>query len=253
MSSTPPDLLYSLPDDFPRDRYVATLRLLQRVQTNDQDLIGLARQCLMGLNGIAFRFRLCAEADLAFSDVDRQFGNNPTHDAYVQRANHLYVFFLSGLSVIESLVYAVHAMPAISGNLAFPMKTVDDQQAITLGQTVKRLRDQYPTAPITRALDSLQTNREFLRWLGIRNIFAHRHPLGETIYVGGREPNVRRFADLATPGKPAKGIPHQVDNILIDANTTSTFRQWLVVQLGHLIEDMASFAESFFGHLPTPP
>lgn len=253
MDTVHPILGYSLPADFPTDRYVAATKYVARIQSDDKQVIYRKRQCMLGLSGVAFRFRLCAESDRAYTTLVEAFGTSPPEDQYVQRANHFFVFFNAGQASLESLAYGVHAMLAVAGKGKFEIDTLAQQQDVKMVGTAKLLKSQLPDAPIGKSLARLVDSSEFMRWQGIRNLVTHRHHPGETILVHfGSDPVPAKLMLHQLTTKRKKPLEDLVEDLVLDQNTMPTFRKWLACQLVTLMDDTATLAESLFGHLPVP-
>lgn len=251
-----PDLLFGLPEDFPTEHFVATLRFLGRHQTDAKQRLARIREWGTAMNAVAYRFRLCAESDNAFTELHRRFGDNLPHEVRAQEANHLFVFFLAGQAAVESLVYAVHAMPAVDGNRQFRVDTMEARQKVNLQSTAELLRANYLDAAITESLHSLRIDERYLRWQGVRNMLTHRlHPSDTVeVHIGGPPIPSRRFlASVEPASRPMKGVTDQLDDVPLNADTTASRRYWLSGLLTKLMGDTAAFAESLFGHLPHLP
>lgn len=246
-----PELQFGLPTDFPVEPYVKTLGFLRRLQSDDSSEIARFRQCNLGMSGIAYRFRLLAESDEQFANLVAQYGDNPTHEHVVHRANLLFSFFLAGQASIESLAYSVHFMAASAGNSAFMADSEEAQQGVGLSSTTKLLRAHYPDSPITLSLGSLSTEAEFVQWQGIRNQAAHRHVLPTSILVKlGGEPAPAMHI-LEAPENTKKGVTAQ--EVVLDMTTTANRRQWLANRLSKLLDAESLLAEQLFHHLPARP
>lgn len=86
----------------------------------------------------------------------------------------IYVFFVSGLSVFESLGFCLYFL----GNRLQPIgfSDVANPKKITLAATTKGFEASFPQATITQRLTELSKQPEFTALEGLRNILAHRLP-----------------------------------------------------------------------------
>jgi hypothetical protein len=256
-----PTLRIALPPDFPADDFLKVQKLARRFQSDDGQAIARHRQFRMAWNAVAYRFRLGAEADEALSALIRGHGTSPSHDDHVQRANHLFVFFLAGQASVESLVFAAHAMPAALGSPGIRIDSVEDRKKVKFDKkTLDALDAAVPGTRLLGALRALMLDPAYVRWQGLRNLLDHQISPGMTAHASfGSDPQPPRYLyeRIETPGRKAKDhpglsadIPNQVDDIVIDENMTAESRKWLAAKLTDLVGGTVELAERVFGGLP---
>ncbi len=129
------------------------------------------------LLAICHRYRVCSEQNAAFKaiiddagDLWREWGADEEQNYKVEQC--LYYFFLSGLSVFESLGFCLYFVAAMIEPIKFPH--VMDPRKITLKATVSAFETSFPSGKITGDLKELLSNVTFKEIEDIRNILSHR-------------------------------------------------------------------------------
>jgi hypothetical protein len=126
---------------------------------------------------VRYRYRLCAECNDEFkalltnaSELWRAGLSDEEQNYKLERC--IYVFFMSGLSVLESFSFCLYFLGNILQPNEFPH--VGKPRGITLAATAKGFTTAFPQAAITRHLSELLQKPEFTTIDEIRNILAHR-------------------------------------------------------------------------------
>jgi len=105
-----------MPDDFPTLAHNSVTGTLSTYQRH-----ALWPECAAGWNGVARRFFAAAKADASFTGSITVNGTGPTLDERQTQEEALFVFFVAGLSAIESLAYTLYAVGAMLQPGHFPM------------------------------------------------------------------------------------------------------------------------------------
>ena len=214
---------YPFPPDFAVAEYEA---IHQRVSAKSKPNMGAWEQYTGAWNGLAHRFRTCAESDEAFTASIRQAGDAPPpSERYIQE-RELFSFFVAGLSSVESLCFALFAIGAMLRPNDFPMGTPKELRAISPESTARTFGSLYPGDAFTSALQQLTRSQEFRDWKEIRNILAHRAAPGRIIFAG-----------ITSNQQAAQWKV----GISLDLNTTSSRRQWLSGQLTAVLRAVVSY------------
>jgi len=142
---------------------------------------------------VCYRYRACSEYNASFktilagtNDLWREWGADEELNYKIEQC--LYYFFVSGLSVFESLGFCLYFVGGMMDPNKFPMS---DPRKITLKSTVSAFEATSPGSPISRNLRSLLKNSTFKQIEDIRNILAHR--------ITGRR-NVRSYGNTDSDG-----------------------------------------------------
>jgi hypothetical protein len=216
-----------LPDDFPKGPYEA---IHAQVNSGPRDA-NVDCHYRGAWNAVANRFLSCTEHDAAFNESVRRAGNAPGHlERYIQD-NSLFGFFVTGLSVIESFFFGLHAIAAMTGSSNFPMQSDAQLRQVTPESTISRFETAFPADPILVSFESIRTKSgegksvnapPYEEWREVRNVLAHRSAPGRIItptnVPGSQIPDVWRLKDLA-----------------IDESLTASRRQWLTGTLADLL------------------
>jgi hypothetical protein len=150
----------------------------------------------------------------------------------------LFGFFVTGLSVIESFFYGLHAIAAMTGSSDFPMESDAEHRKVNPENTISRFETAFPAEPILGSFASIRKKDDdgkvvntppYEEWRDIRNVLAHRSAPGRiitpTTEPGSQAPDVWRLRDLA-----------------IDESLTVSRRQWLAGTLASLLAAAEQFA-----------
>jgi len=126
---------------------------------------------------VCYRYRACSEHNESFkiilantSDLWREWGADEEQNYKLEQC--LYHFFMSGLSVFESLGFCLYFVAGMIDPQKFPY--VSDPRKITLKTMVSALEAGFPDSAITKNFRDLLNNATFTQVDDIRNILAHR-------------------------------------------------------------------------------
>ncbi len=118
------------------------------------------------------------------SELSREWGSDNEHNYKVERA--VYQFFMSSLSVFESLAYSLYFLGSMQQQAHFPQ--INDPKKITVEGTSKAFIAAFPHALLTASLVALLQDEDYKQINAMRNILAHRLAGGRSIRVeGGRD------------------------------------------------------------------
>ncbi|MGD0163335.1 MAG: hypothetical protein ABSB39_12785 [Candidatus Sulfotelmatobacter sp.] len=126
---------------------------------------------------VRYRYRLCAECSEEFRSLLANASESWRADAGDEGLSYklercIYIFFMSGLSVFESLGFCLYFLGNALEPSEFPH--VAKPKKITLDATNKAFGTAFPRAAITRRLAELTQKPEFTMLDGVRNTLAHR-------------------------------------------------------------------------------
>jgi hypothetical protein len=126
---------------------------------------------------VRYRYRACSEYNEEYkallanaSDLWREWSADEEQNYKLEKS--LYQFFISGLSVFESLGFCLYFVGSTVCTKHFSF--VSNPKHITLAVTSKAFTDAFPHASITNHLAELSRDTEYRKIDAIRNILAHR-------------------------------------------------------------------------------
>ena len=127
---------------------------------------------------VRYRYRLCAECNDEFKsavanapELWREWSALDDEHAFrVDRS--IYMFFMSGLSVFESLSFSLYFWGSMLQPGDFPY--IEKPKRITRDTTIKAFTAAFPSSEITRRLTALPNDADFSAIDDVRNILAHR-------------------------------------------------------------------------------
>ena len=138
---------------------------------------------------VAYRYRACSESNDEFkvlgsgaSELSREWGSDEEHNYKLERC--VYQFFVSGLSVFESLAYSLYFFGSVQRPAYFPH--VNDPKKVTIEGTSKEFGAAFPHASLTTGLVALLQDVDYKQISTMRNILAHRVAGGRSIHVDVR-------------------------------------------------------------------
>jgi hypothetical protein len=212
-----------MPPDFPAKLYES---VQQRVSVDLGESYPEPRKLFAGgWNAVRYRYLACAEHDQDFTCSIQQ---ERTHLERYHQERDLFGFFVTGLSTIESLCFALHAIGSIVKPNEFPIGTEQDLKEITPASTARRFAKSFQGDPLTTALKQLTKSQDFIEWSRLRNILAHRATPGRAIYVGGPQDGRIEWADIS-----------------LDHEATSSRRTWLSGVVLGLLEATDRFTAKY--------
>jgi len=173
----------SMPSGFPQIEFrafgLAAHAFFPKILSDDDlnDPLERLRQFDWAWQAVRYRYRLCFECSEEFrlllsnaSESWRSLAGDEDLSYKLERC--IYIFFMGGLSIFESLGFALYFLGSTLEPTAFPL--IAKPKKITLDATTKAFVAAFPKAVITQRLSELSKKPEFARLDGVRNILAHR-------------------------------------------------------------------------------
>jgi len=192
-----------------------------------------------GWNAVAYRFCANVEHDASFTASVREYGVSPAMDQRYRQERELLGFFVTGLSVSESLAYSTYAIGSMLDATAFPMQTPKNRKNVDIAETSRRYKKSFPTENITVVWNELLHLTEFKELKEVRHILAHRCAPS------------RRIVDSASISFQTGALTDRtvqaewtVFGIPIDENTTRTRHDWLIKTVVKILEATDKFTTS---------
>jgi hypothetical protein len=134
-------------------------------------------------NSVAYRFKAFSDSDELFTFSVNKEGPTPPHPERYTQENSLFIFFVAGLSVIESLTYAMYMIGSIVKPQDFPI-TNDDIKNIYPELVRDKYNKNFKNDAITKILTKFLISQEYHEWKEIRNILIHRTTPGRNMTLG---------------------------------------------------------------------
>jgi hypothetical protein len=212
----------AMPADFPVKPFEAVLETRRAHRESRPEAWG---EFASGWNALCWRYRAAADHADAFTRSVQKDGPGPEPEARYRQEEHLFTFFVAGLSTLEAFAYGTWAMVWASGDAAFALSTEAKRRQVKLRTLDKRLVLHYPATPLADTVRKLVANAEFAKWTRLRNTLAHRGSPGRHHVLGGPT----GWADVG-----------------IGDETTAPRRVWLAMTLGELLEAAVLFASERF-------
>ena len=185
---------FPMPPSFPEDPFLKFGGLAGHFFPSSVSAEALGDPLMRGLHfdrawrAVRFRYRLCAECNEEYrtllaggSELWREWGEDEEQNYKLERC--IYIFFMGGLSVFESLSFCLYFLGAALRPEDFPH--VSKLRRIDLKVTGKAFATAFPQATITRHLAELPRSPAFVAIEAIRNIVAHRLSGRRNIRVWG--------------------------------------------------------------------
>ena len=215
----------SMPSDFPAEPYES---IQQRISVDLGESHPEPRKLFAsGWNAVRYRYLACTDHDRDFTHSIQQ---EQTHLERYHQERDLFGFFVTGLSTIESLCFALHAIGSIINPTKFRIRTDQDLTKIDPAKTARRFAASFQADSLTTALEHWTNSEEFAEWRRLRNILAHRATPGREIYLGG----------------PRNGSI-EWSGIRIDQDTTASRRRWFSGTVRGLLEAADAFTVKYLG------
>jgi hypothetical protein len=230
-----------MPNDFPVYEYEEMHKLVITRNSNTEIDSVVLSQFQGGWNAVAHRFRATADHDQAFTIAINESADSriSTDTALAFENKHvqereLFGFFVTGLSVLESIAYSVFALCSMVNAQAFPMQTAQDRRRVGLAETEKRLLANFPGEQLTNDFRYCLDDTEFQQWKDIRNTLAHRTSpprlYRQTVSVGTPDTSITSWA----AEWPDFGLS-------LDTNTTADRRIWLANRTSEFLKAANKF------------
>jgi hypothetical protein len=130
---------------------------------------------------VRYRYRACSEYNEAFktlfvnakaNDLWREWGDDEEINYKLEQ--NVYQFFMSGLSVFDSLGFCLYFIGSGVSSAHFPIVEKKTPWSITLDTTREAFTTAFPQESITNYLIELSKDKGFKNIKDIRNILSHR-------------------------------------------------------------------------------
>ncbi len=182
---------------------------------------------------VTYRFYACTDHAEAFTESLQTHGDAPQEPERYRQEQHLFGFFVNGLSAIESICYGLFAIASMENPAAFPMTTPEQKRAVKPKSTARGLSTHFPTEGVGGVLGALIATQDYEDWQSIRNVLAHRQSPSRQIRASVGFPR----HDDALWG--SSGIP-------LNNSTTRRRRTWLADNTRTLLREIEAFTSSRF-------
>lgn len=216
-----------MPQSFPAEIYES---IHKRMAKKKNDHLKSWFQYAWAWNAVAYRFLACTEHHKAFTGSLKKFGISPKpQQRYVQEKN-LFGFFVTGLSVIESVIYGLYAIASVIKPHYFPITKEEDLKRVTPENTTDKLKRYFKSQRITVVLKKLINDKDYEYWKKIRNILIHRIARGRDFSIGGNDRSKALW----------------INEIPMNENTTYSHYKWLTNWLLVILEGIDNFTSNEF-------
>ena len=181
----------SMPPSFPQDTFQQFIKHVNDFfpdpysHESFNDPLQKQQQFKRASLAVCYRYRACSECNDTFkallvnaSDRWSEWGDDEEQNFKIE--NTLYQFFMSGLSVFDSLGFCLYFVGNMISSKHFHL--VSKPKRITLEMTSSEFKADFIHASITNHLAHLLKNTEFKRLKEIRNILSHRLSSSRHIY-----------------------------------------------------------------------
>jgi len=210
---------------FPCDTYDSVSSLLSVAS-----LMGLPawREFDRAWNAVAYRYKACAEHDIAFTESFKRSSTSPSPTERYLQERELFGFFSTGLSAMEACYYALFSIASLHNPSNFRFSTDEHFRVTTVGRTAKAFSSCFPGKPFTSTILKTYLSKEYNDWKEAREVLNHRAQPSKTICT--RDGNDSHSHS-------------QVCDIRLDQRTTSGRMLWLTQTINDLVGCAASFCE----------
>lgn len=221
------ELCIELPDDFPVTEFTDFMAEARRVLIPGGNSSAAWEEFAGASNLIGWRYRASFDAWREHRESVKVYGGGRDHEDIYQQERSLFLMFSSGVSCVESTVYALAAAasdPTVCG-IAFTNK---EQRACSPGRLLRWLTPHPKAAELRVTLQALVAAQEWELWVDLRNRMTHRSNLPRRHFasVGAPPPQVNPLNYAPTSSTP------EVDADLADWDALP---QWLAQQLRRLL------------------
>ncbi len=219
-----------MPADFPLLPYHDFYWKLWGLRFGQKDFNQQPRSwALDGWQGVAYRFRSCAEHYESYVESLDWHGNTIIEPERYLQERDLFGFFVDGLAVIECLSFSLFAISMFAEPDNFVVQTARDLKNINPKSVSVKLVKVFPKAEVSDLLRSVVALPEFREWSDTRNVLAHRvapaRLLHESAWI---------MEDVAEEGFKDKTIS-------ISNSSVKRKRQWIGETISCLLDATARF------------
>lgn len=242
----------SMPRDFPANDFRAfglAARNFFPETLSDEDLddpLERRRQFTWAWQAVRYRYRLSYECSEEFYSLSTNASESWRKGDVDEEVSYklercIYIFFISGLSIFESLGFCLYFLANRLRPSDFPR--VAKPRKITLDTTTRGFEISFPEATITQRLTELSKQPKFATLEELRNILAHR--------LTGRR-SVRSWGTLLPDGRFDSTLeetwymPGLNEELTLDEEMLRRHLQAITALLVPLASASRQFAESSF-------
>jgi len=219
-----PEYCINVPDDFPVDELTSFRVAAHRVLLQPNKAEAAWREFAGASNLIVWRYRASSENWLLYKQSCQIKGDDPDHEELYCRERAFFYMFTSGVSCIESTVYALAALashPCVASISFGPTKHRDGSKPEKL---CKWLLNKPRAAPLRQALSKLSESPEWKQGRELRNRMVHRS-------------NIPRM--IISPPPAAEALDYDAtsstESIQSGLKLSNDFHDWLTRSLTELL------------------
>jgi hypothetical protein len=110
------------PEFFPKEPYES---IHERMVSKKDEEKEPWKQFAWAWNAVVYRFESCNEYNKAFTNSVKKYGNSPEQPEKYKQEKYLFNFFVTGLSIIESLLYGLYMISHFIKPNSFPVSEND--------------------------------------------------------------------------------------------------------------------------------
>jgi len=220
-----------MPHDFPIEKYNEIQQYIRKYSTLKETewmLFGVA------WNGVCYRFRAMAEHDEKFILSMTKPQPHFHEDLYIQ-ANELFEFFYCGVSTIDCLNFSIYSIASLIDIITFPVMDAEELN-FNRFRVERKFNTSFTGDTLSLSLSKIINDPMCKRFYDYRNVLSHRGILNRKIDT---------YDDKITiPINPKESSHMWEYNFTMDENTTSSYRQWLSLELTHFLDNVDIFCKS---------
>ena len=193
---------------------------------------------------VRYRYRICAECNDEFksllanaSEAWRSGWGDEEMNYKLERC--IYVFFMSGLSVLESFCFCLYFLGSAMRPTDFPH--FNKPRKISLNSTSEAFSAAFPQEAITGELEALSQKPEFIAIDGLRNVLAHRVSGRRSIRAWG---TVERDGTHTHTQEETWHVPGSAEKLVFDETMIERHLSDITTLLTTLASASRAFAEN---------
>lgn len=221
-----------MPDSFPVEELTRFMAAARHVLLNPE-MSSEWGEFAGASNLIGWRFRASSDD---WQTYKRSIAESPAknHEELYQRERALFGMFVSGVSCIESVAYALAVLFSHPALLSLPFGK--DKRRLCGPRELADWLDPYPTAErLSQALACLVASQEWAFWVKLRNRMTHRSDLPRVIHLSAGAPlPLTKPLDFAETSSTPR--------IEADVSMFDSLHAWLARTVGQLLAEGADLA-----------
>lgn len=219
-----------MPPDFEVSVYNSVNAHAELAMNGDQEKLS---EFWAGWNAVAHRFASCTSYGNAFADSVREYGDSPLPAQRHDQEQALFGFFVSGLSTLDSLAYAVWFICAMKRPERFPASSPQERKAIILPNLRDKMLAEFDGDSLAVTLRAICSSTQFCQWKEIRNVLAHRSSPPRTFFAGNAGPAAVWNTSLGP--------------IVLDERMVESRLAWLASTTSEAVRQVDGFLAKHFG------